>query len=132
MIRKGNIRIDRHPESCIAFGDRIQLEQVIVNLLQNALESLANLSTQSKIIGINIEREGDSVTVRVRDNGPGLVMGIALFKPFTTTKPDGLGLGLAICQNIIETHGGRISGTNLERGGAEFTLSIPTAIEEPR
>lgn len=126
------IHIERHAESSLAFGDRIQLEQVIVNLLQNALESLANPSIPSKMIGIHIDRKGDQITVRVHDNGPGLAAGIALFEPFTTTKPDGLGLGLAICRSIIDAHGGRMSGTNLDSGGAEFSLTIPTAAKGQR
>jgi C4-dicarboxylate-specific signal transduction histidine kinase len=126
------IHIERQSESCLAFGDRIQLEQVIVNLLQNALESLASQAIPSKMIVIHIDQDGDQITVRVHDNGPGLAAGIALFEPFTTTKPDGLGLGLAICQSIVEAHGGRITGANLARGGAEFSLTLPTAAKGQR
>jgi signal transduction histidine kinase len=124
------VRIEQDSVSCWVSGDRIQLEQVLVNLLQNASDSLAHPLDRPKQIGIRLVSKDGHVTVRIRDNGPGIPEGIQLFEPFTTTKPEGLGLGLAICRSIVETHGGHIAGTPVEGGGAEFTVTFPIAKRE--
>lgn len=106
-------------------GDRVRLEQVFVNLVQNAAEALAG--RPGATIRITSETRADTVVVTVADNGPGLspqVLG-ALFLPFTTTKPQGLGLGLVISKDIIAECGGSLAVES--RDGAVFTITLPRA-----
>src|SRR5258706_3047388 len=107
-------------------GDRVQLQQVILNLIINAVEAMSETSEASRELLITTGRaESDDVLVAVADSGPGLapVKLERLFDSFYTTKENGLGLGLSICRSIIESHGGRLWGSaNLPRGAAfQFT-----------
>jgi two-component system sensor kinase FixL len=108
-------------------GDRIQLQQVILNLLVNACEAMeANPAGRRNLTVTAAAGDGKSV-LRVRDEGPGLAPGILeqVFAPFYTTKPDGLGMGLAICRSIVTAHGGRLTAENHPDGGAVFRLELP-------
>ena len=109
-------------------GDRVQLQQVILNLIINAVQAMSSVSEGPRELLISTGRaEPDSVFVAVRDSGPGLAPAVLerLFEPFYTTKPGGLGLGLSICQSIIEAHGGRLwANANVPRG-AEFNFTVP-------
>jgi C4-dicarboxylate-specific signal transduction histidine kinase len=92
-------------------GDRVQLQQVILNLLINAVEATSGMSEGSRELLISTWRsESEGVPVAVRDSGPGLAPESIdrLFESFYTTKPDGLGMGLSICHSIIEAHQGRL------------------------
>ena len=108
-------------------GDRIQLQQVMLNLILNALEAMSGSSETPRELLIRTEQDGPArVLVAVRDSGPGLEPENLdrLFDAFYTTKPDGMGMGLSICRSIIEAHGGRVWATpNLPQGAAfQFTL----------
>jgi len=112
-------------------GDRIQLQQVILNLIRNAMEALA-VRTDKRIDGIiriTVRRLEGLVEVGVADNGPGIEPALAarLFEPLMTSKPDGLGLGLSICASIVQLHGGRIWLHSGEPGATEFRFSLPLA-----
>ena len=111
------------------YGDRVQLEQVFVNLLQNALEAVEAVSGP-RLVALETRRAADAVEVRVRDSGPGLANPAKVFERFYTTKPDGMGLGLAISQSIVRAHGGELSATTRAEGGAEFTCVLPVYVEE--
>jgi PAS domain S-box-containing protein len=111
----------------LSVGDRVQLQQVILNLTMNAIEAMSSASNGMRELLISTRKvEPGGVIVVVRDSGPGLAPAALehLFNPFYTTKPDGLGLGLSICRSIIEAHGGSLRATaNVPRGAAfEFTL----------
>ncbi len=113
-------------------GDRVQLQQVIVNLLINAQQALAP-HDEDRLIEIGMRRtEPDTVTISVEDNGPGIAEADLqrLFDSFFTTKHDGVGIGLAICQSIIAAHGGTISARNRPQGGAAFSFTLPIAPEQ--
>src|SRR6478735_2053458 len=108
--------------------DRVQLQQVMLNLILNAIQSMSGVedgNRELRISTVRIEREG--VCVAVRDTGPGLSPESLsrLFEPFYTTKPDGMGMGLSICRSIIEAHGGRLWATGCEPRGALFQFTIP-------
>ena len=109
-------------------GDRVQLEQVILNLIVNAFEAMSGINEGARELLISTGKaEEDGVFVSVRDSGPGLEPATVerLFESFYTTKPGGLGLGLSICRSIIEEHGGRLwAGTNEPRG-AVFQCTVP-------
>jgi two-component system, LuxR family, sensor kinase FixL len=106
-------------------GDRIQLQQVILNLVRNAMEALAGHTDGTVRIGVR--RFDDRVELSVADNGPGIEAALAarLFEPLTTSKPDGLGLGLSICASIVQLHGGRIWLHSGATGATEFRFSLP-------
>lgn len=110
-------------------GDPIQLQQVVLNLVQNAIHAVSG--TEHPEIVIEIDHAGKAVTIAVRDRGPG-VTGEELeriFEPFYTTKSSGIGIGLPISQSIVEGHGGRLIAANRPCGGMEFRIELP---EGPR
>jgi PAS domain S-box-containing protein len=112
-------------------GDRVQLQQVMLNLIMNAMEALSEVSDGSRelMIGSNVDTP-DGVIVTVRDSGSGLNPESIdrLFDPFYTTKPTGMGMGLSICRSIIEAHGGRIAADNESvHGGARLYFTLPAA-----
>src|SRR6476660_7244543 len=124
-VTVGTQLVDELP--CIQ-GDRVQLQQVMLNLLVNAIQSMSDVEDGNRelhISTVSIEPEG--VCVAVRDTGHGLrPEGLPrLFEPFYTTKPDGMGMGLSICRSIIEAHGGRLWATRCEPRGALFQFTIP-------
>jgi signal transduction histidine kinase len=109
-------------------GDRVQLEQVILNLIINAFEAMSDISQGARELLVSTGKAGaDGVFVAVRDSGPGLAPATVerLFESFYTTKPGGLGLGLSICQSIIEGHGGRLWADTNEPRGAVFQCTVP-------
>jgi C4-dicarboxylate-specific signal transduction histidine kinase len=109
-------------------GDRVQLQQVILNLLINAVEAMSGMSEGSRELLISTrETESEGVLVAVRDSGPGLAPESIdqLFESFYTTKPDGLGMGLSICHSIIEAHQGRLWATANVPRGAVFQFTLP-------
>jgi signal transduction histidine kinase len=110
------------------YGDHVQLQQVALNLLLNALESVSENPFPPKLVTVQTDRDGDGcVRLSVSDNGPGIEPVIVkhLFEPFFTTKPEGLGLGLSICRSIIEAHGGSLSADSGLENGAAFRLHLP-------
>jgi PAS domain S-box-containing protein len=116
----------------LIIGDRVQLQQVIINLLINAVEAMAEIEEGPRVLRVSSERtielsgKSEHVLVAVRDSGPGLDMEVLdrLFDTFYTTKPQGLGMGLAISRSIIEAHGGRLWAENAVRG-AVFQFALP-------
>jgi signal transduction histidine kinase len=110
-------------------GDRVQLQQVMLNLIVNAIQAMGVIGEGARELQISIDAvpsEG-GVRVGVRDTGPGLSPESLprLFEPFYTTKPDGMGMGLSICRSIIEAHGGRLWAIPCEPQGALFQFTIP-------
>jgi signal transduction histidine kinase len=109
-------------------GDRIQLQQVIINLVMNGVEAMTLVSDRPRAVVIQSQpREQDHVLVAVRDAGVGLEPGITdrLFSPFFTTKPGGMGMGLSICRSIVEAHGGRVWATRNSGPGATIHFTVP-------
>jgi signal transduction histidine kinase len=107
-------------------ADRTQVEQVLVNLMRNAMESLGEARSQMPRVVIDVRRRDGFAVVGVSDDGAGVPQEVAarLFEPFTTTKGHGMGLGLAICRRIVETHGGRL-WLEPKAVGARFCFSLP-------
>lgn len=110
--------------------DKVQLQQVLVNLFNNAIQALSGLDAGRVIVCIQLL--GDQVQLTVSDNGPGIDEDVKahLFEAFRTTKEDGLGLGLVICRNIIEAAQGHLIAQNNEQGGADFILTLPIASQD--
>jgi signal transduction histidine kinase len=114
-------------------GDRIQLEQVILNLIINAAEAMGGVSEGARELRISTGGDASNgVLVQVRDSGPGLDKESfdRLFDAFYTTKPGGMGMGLSICRSIIEAHGGRVWATANEPQGANFQFTVPPHQDE--
>jgi two-component system sensor kinase FixL len=109
--------------------DRVQIQQVLVNLLQNAFEALDSNDPGDRQVVVETRVSEGSICVSVADNGPGLPPegGLNLFDAFATTKRHGLGMGLAISRTIVEAHGGRLLATFNAQGGATFHFTLPTA-----
>jgi C4-dicarboxylate-specific signal transduction histidine kinase len=108
-------------------GDRVQLQQVMLNLIVNGIQAMSDVAEGPRDLLISTEATEYGVRVGVLDTGPGLrPEGLPrLFEPFYTTKPDGIGMGLSVCRSIIEAHGGRLWATGQPRG-ALFQFTIPT------
>jgi signal transduction histidine kinase len=116
---------DSPPLQC----DRVQLQQVMLNLIVNAIHSMSGVEDANRELQIStLIIEPGEVCVAVRDTGHGLRPDSLprLFEPFYTTKPDGMGMGLSICRSIVEAHGGRLWATSCEPRGALFQFTIPT------
>ena len=107
-------------------GSRVQLGQVVVNLLVNACEALTHYDGP-RLVTVTTRAADDQVEIVVRDNGPGPSPDVAtrLFEPFVTTKPAGMGMGLTICRSIAEAHHGNLTATVPPEGGLRVTLSLP-------
>jgi len=109
-------------------GDRVQLQQVVLNLILNAVEALSSVDGARRELSIRTKRRGaDEVLVAVRDSGPGIDSEHLerVFDSFYTTKPSGIGLGLSICRSIIDAHGGRLWAAANEPRGAAFQFTLP-------
>lgn len=105
--------------------DRLQIQHVLINLIRNAVEAMAN--SERRELAISAVRVGEMVEIRVADTGPGLpeLVRARLFEPFVTTRPDGMGMGLSVCRTIVEAHGGEIRGEDRDGGGTVFRLTVP-------
>lgn len=127
-----SLRTDLARNLPVIAGDRIQLQQVIINLILNAIQAMADPAVKTRTLLIKTKRAGGTVLLNVRDSGPGFAATKAahLFDAFYTTKADGMGMGLSICRSIVTAHGGRISAHSVPGNGASFEFTIPLH-EEP-
>jgi signal transduction histidine kinase len=127
-----DLKLSMNKNQVLIFGDKIQLQQVLLNFLFNASIAMENILNQNKTISIVQSVKNNLVIVSVRDSGPGIDVKIldTIFKPFVTTRKKGFGIGLALCKSIIEKHHGRIWANNVVNGGAEFSFSLQIAENE--
>jgi two-component system, LuxR family, sensor kinase FixL len=111
------------------WADRVQLQQVVMNLLLNAMDAMSDCPPQQRRVSVSVRGVAAGVEVAVSDAGTGIPEENLprVFDPFFTTKPGGLGMGLAISQTIIYAHGGRLTAENNVDGGATFRLTLPAA-----
>jgi PAS domain S-box-containing protein len=114
-------------------GDRVQLQQVMLNLIVNAVEAMSQNKEGRRELLISSQSEAERILVAVGDSGPGLPEGALerAFEAFYTTKSDGLGMGLSICRSIVEAHGGRLWATANVPVGAVFQFTIPVMLAAP-
>ena len=128
-LQKHRIRVEADLDDHLPLvtGDRIQLQQVLVNLIANAIEAMRAVEG-SRVLDVKSERDGEGdATVSISDTGTGIASQDLdrIFNPLFTTKSEGMGMGLSICRSIIEAHDGRLWATNCEPRGARFQFTIP-------
>lgn len=121
-----NVHEDFTLEHCQLNADRVQLMQVVMNLVLNAIEALKETHDRPRTLALRSTLTGGELRISVEDNGPGIPPALAarVFEPLFTTKPGGTGMGLAICDNIVRAHGGRLRATTARPHGAAFHLSF--------
>jgi PAS domain S-box-containing protein len=124
---KASVTTHFAPDLPETLADRVQIEQVVINLISNALQAMQALPPRQRRLRIDVSHTESSLMVRIADSGPGVAPEVVdkLFESFLTTKEDGLGLGLKICRTILETHGGRLSHASAPDGGAVFIVVLP-------
>jgi signal transduction histidine kinase len=111
-----------------ASGDRVQLQQVIFNLLLNGIESMDAVTDRPRKLLIRSKLQTpDAILVEIQDHGTGLEDSEKVFEPFYTTKEKGMGMGLSICRSIVEAHGGRLGTTPYQGPGTTFFFTLPLA-----
>jgi C4-dicarboxylate-specific signal transduction histidine kinase len=114
------------------WGDRVQLQQVVLNLILNAIEAMGSVEERGRMLSIRTEQRGAAgILVAVHDSGPGVAPEHLqrVFEPFYTTKNSGLGMGLSICRSIIDAHGGRLWADADQPRGTVFQFTLPAAQE---
>jgi PAS domain S-box-containing protein len=125
--RDVQIRDDRAREPLLVNADRVPLAHALQNLLRNAVEAAASVAEGPRVVTVTTRRSGQVVELQVDDTGPGVAPETAaqLFRSFVTTKPGGLGMGLAIARSIVEAHGGQLTLADTHGSGAGFVISLP-------
>jgi PAS domain S-box-containing protein len=125
------IRASLEPNLPCVSVDRVQVQQVFVNLIRNGVEAMDAIADRERALQIRSLRDGvDSIRIEVRDEGAGFKDATRAFDPFFTTKPNGMGMGLAICRSIIESHGGRLWAANNDTCGATVAFTLRLAQSE--
>jgi len=130
IIRNGvSVQTRLADQSPSVHGDRVQLQQVVLNLILNAVEAMGSAAAGARELSISTEQDQAGVLVAVRDTGPGIdpTNLERVFEAFYTSKSTGTGMGLAICRSIIDAHGGRLWAEANEPRGAVFQFTLPGA-----
>ena len=125
------VRYRFEPSAQLALADKVQIQQVLLNLMRNAMEAMQG-SAQRDLLLSAVPAENDRIQVSVADTGSGLAPEVAsqLFRPFVTTKQQGMGIGLSICRTIVESHGGKIWAEPNPGGGTIFHFTLRGVREE--
>jgi two-component system sensor kinase FixL len=126
-----SVRYDMDPSVDLVLADRVQVQQVVLNLIRNAIDAMEESSLRQLTIAVERSSPGEA-EIFVSDTGPGISPDVAdqLFQPFVTTKRTGMGVGLSISRTIVEAHGGRIRAESNPTGGATFRFTLPTIDRE--
>ncbi|MCI0152362.1 PAS domain S-box protein [Paraburkholderia sediminicola] len=130
IVRAIRVTLDIDGDLPAVRGDKVQLQQVMLNLLLNAFDAMTNVPPGDRAVSVTLGADGNNrVHIAVRDGGHGLTADRLdrIFKPFFTSKPQGLGLGLSISRSIVDMHGGRLWAENNPDRGATFHVTLPTA-----
>src|SRR5262249_29255809 len=108
--------------------DRVQLQQVLINLIRNGMDAMDSVA-DDKILRIRARRVGEMIQTEISDQGKGIEFPEKIFEPFFTTKEQGMGMGLAICRSIVESHGGRLWAESNQPRGATFIFTLPLEVK---
>ena len=126
--RRVRMEIDVESNLPLVALDRVQIEQVLINLIRNGMEAMDS-AAGDRALGIRVRRMGDVVRTEISDRGRGIEFPEKIFEPFFTTKEQGMGMGLAICRSIVESHGGRLWAEKNEPHGATFVFTLPVEVK---
>ena len=132
VLRNVSVSYEYHPHPLIIIGNKIDLEQVLLNVMTNAMDAVADRPVAQRLVTVQTRDDSGLVQIVVHDRGVGLTAGAEdqIFEPFVTTKPTGMGMGLAVARSLVDDHGGHIRAANHPAGGAILTISLPIASEE--
>ncbi|WFU51191.1 sensor histidine kinase [Sinorhizobium terangae] len=130
VYRRVRIDVEMHDELPLFAFDRVQVQQVLINLIRNGMQAMEAVA-DNRILAIRAFRAGDMVQVEISDTGPGVESPEMIFQPFFTTKSEGLGMGLAICRSIVESHCGRLWVEQGNPNGANFVFTLPVIAPGP-
>jgi PAS domain S-box-containing protein len=124
------VRIDTDIEGDLPLValDRVQVQQVLINLMRNGIEAMDS-AAGARVLGLVVRRMGDAVQTEISDLGRGVEFPDKIFEPFFTTKKHGMGMGLAVCRSIVESHGGRLWAESNEPHGAKFMFTLPVEVK---
>lgn len=124
---RAQIALELAPDLPPVWVDPLEIKQVMMNLIKNAFEAMSDLPPQARVVEVETARKGGSIQVSVSDSGPGVAKNklTQIFNPFYTTKTNGIGLGLAVCRSIVESHEGRLTVERNVHGGARFAFTLP-------
>ena len=130
FLQNNDVRVKTvYAPKTIVRGNSVQLQQVLMNLINNAVEAMSACASNDRLLQLKTEflGSGDRVSLAVQDSGPGIDLERRsdLFKPLFSTKPGGMGLGLSICKSVIDAHGGSLNVTAGNPVGAVFTIILP-------
>lgn len=126
--RRVRINTDIESDLPLLVLDRVQLQQVLINLMRNGIEAM-DTTMEARVLELRVRRTGDAVQTEISDHGRGVAFPDRIFEPFFTTKEHGMGMGLAICRSIVESHGGRLWVEANEPHGATFIFTLPVEAE---
>jgi C4-dicarboxylate-specific signal transduction histidine kinase len=125
-LEGGGVTIHTHiADLRYALGNRVQIAQVLINLLRNAVDAIVMADSLDRKITISALQLADAIEIRVQDTGPGIDSGVTLFKEFQTNKPNGLGLGLSISRTIVEANGGQLW---YDEPAHQFRFTVPSKL----
>jgi signal transduction histidine kinase len=132
LTKRVAVEVDLEKQLPVVLGDRVQLQQVIFNLLANGIEAMEAVEDRPRKLRICSKLEGpESIVIEIRDYGTGLADSKKAFEAFYTTKNNGMGMGLAICRSIVEAHGGRLGVTPTQGPGTTFFFTLPLGSSNP-
>ncbi|MGX9574721.1 PAS domain-containing protein [Mesorhizobium sp. f-mel] len=126
--RRVRMDIDVESDLPLVALDRVHIQQVLVNLIRNGMDAM-DAVTGGRVLEVRVRRIGDVVQTEISDRGAGIEFPDNIFEPFFTTKGNGMGMGLAICRSIVESHGGRLWAENNEPQGATFVFTLPIEVK---
>jgi len=130
-VARRRVRMDVDVESNLPLIvlDRVQIQQVLINLIRNGIDAM-DFAAGDRALAIRVHRMGDVIQTEVCDHGRGIESPDKIFEPFFTTKENGMGMGLAICRSIVESHGGRLWAEKNEHRGATFIFTLPVEVKK--
>jgi PAS domain S-box-containing protein len=126
--RRVRVDVDLESGLPLVVFDRVQIQQVLINLIRNGIEAMDSVAGE-RALGMRVRQTGDVVQTEISDRGRGVEFPDKIFQPFFTTKEQGMGMGLAICRSIVESHGGRLWAEKNEPHGATFIFTLPVEVK---
>ena len=126
--RRVRLEIDVERNLPLVAFDRVQIQQVLINLIRNGFDAMDS-TPDDRVLGMRVRRHGHLIQTEINDRGVGVEFPDKIFEPFFTTKENGMGMGLAICRSIIESHGGRLWAEKNEPRGARFIFTLPQELK---